>query len=64
MLIQFQPQYLTILEFKLVLDFSFGRRPLVFAIEMWVVFVDNAVEVGTDDNDVGGVVVLRLVPSL
>ena len=49
MLIQFQPQYLTILELELEL----------LAIELRIVLVDNAMVVGTDDNNVSGVIVLR-----
>ena len=49
MLIQLQPQHLAIIELKL--DF--------FAIEPWIVIVDDAMVVRTDDNDVRGVVVLR-----
>ena len=49
MFIQLQPQYLTIWELELEL----------FAIEPWIVFVDNPMVIGTDDNDVRGVVVLR-----
>ena len=49
MFIQLQPQYLTIWELELEL----------FAIEPWIVLVDNAMVIGTDDNDVRGVVVLR-----
>ena len=47
--IQLKPQHLTILEFELELP----------AIEPWIVLVDNPVVIGTDDNDVRGVVVLR-----
>ena len=50
MFIQLQPQHLTILELELIL----------FVIKVWIVLVDDAVVIGTDDNDVGGVVVLRL----
>ena len=49
MLIQLQPQHLAILELELELP----------AIEPRIVLVDNAMVVGTDDNDVRGVVVLR-----
>ena len=49
MFIQLQPQYLTIWELELEL----------FAIEHRIILVDNAMVVGTDDNDVRGVVVLR-----
>ena len=49
MLIQLQPQHLAIIELKL--EF--------FAIEPWIVLVDDAMVVRTDDNDVRGVVVLR-----
>ena len=48
MLIQLQPQHLAIIELKL--EF--------FAIEPWIVLVDDAMVVRTDDNDVRGVVVL------
>ena len=64
MFIQLQFQYLSIPELELELDFPFGRRPLVHAVEVWIVLVDDAVIVWTDDNNVRGVVVLRLVPSL
>ena len=47
MFIQLQPQYLTIWELEL------------FAIEHRIILVDNAMVIGTDDNDVRGVVVLR-----
>ena len=50
MFIQFQPQNFTILELELEL----------FAIEPRIVLVDNPVVIGTDDNDIRGVVVLRL----
>ena len=50
MLIQLQPQDLPIRKFEL--EFV--------AVEAGVVLVDNAVVVGTDDYDVGGVVVLRM----
>ena len=49
MLIQFQFQYLSIIKLELKL----------LAIEPWIVLVDNPVVIGTDDNDVRGVVVLR-----
>ena len=49
MLIQLQSQYLAILELELKL----------LAIESWIVLVDDTVIVGTDDNNVCGVVVLR-----
>ena len=49
MLIQLQSQYLTILEFELEL----------FVVEVWIILVDDAVVVGTDDNDVCRVVVMR-----
>ena len=49
MFIQLQPQYLTIWELELEL----------FAIEHRIILVDNAMVIGTDDNDVRGVVVLR-----
>ena len=49
MLIQLQPQHLAIFELELELP----------AIEPWIVLVDNPMVVGTDDNDVRGVVVLR-----
>ena len=49
MLIQLQPQYLTIWELELEL----------FAIEPRIVLVDNPVVVRTDNNDVRRVVVLR-----
>ena len=45
MLIQLQPQHLAILELELELDFPFGRRPLVHAVEPRIVLVDNAVVV-------------------
>ena len=48
MFIQLQPQYFTIWELELEL----------LAIEPRIILVDNAVVVGTDDNDVRGVVVL------
>ena len=51
MFIQLQPQYLTIWELELEL----------FAIEHRIILVDNAMVIGTDDNDVRGVVVLRTV---
>ena len=50
MLIQLQPQHLAILEFELEL----------LAIEPRIILVDNPVVIGTDDNDVRGVVVLRM----
>ena len=50
MLIQLQPQHLAILELELEL----------LAIEPWIVLVDNPVVIGTDDNDIRGVVVMRL----
>jgi len=59
MLIELQSQYLTILKLELELDFPFSRWPLVLAVEVWVVFVDDAVVVRADDNDVCRVVVLR-----
>ena len=49
MFIQLQPQYLTIWELELEL----------LAVEVWIVLVDDTVVIGTDDNDVRGVVVLR-----
>ncbi len=49
MLIQLQPQHLSILELELEL----------LAVEVWIVLVDDAVVVGADDNDVRRVVVLR-----
>ena len=49
MLIQFQPQHLAILELELEL----------LAIEPRIVLVDNPVVVGTADNDIRRVVVLR-----
>ena len=49
MFIQLQPQNLAILKLELEL----------LAVEVWVVLVDNAMVIGTDDNDVRGVVVLR-----
>ena len=49
MFIQLQPQYLTIWELELEL----------FAIEHRIILVDNTMVIGTDDNDVRGVVVLR-----
>ena len=49
MLIQLQPQHLTIWELELEL----------FAIEHRIILVDNAMVVGTDDNDIRGVIVLR-----
>ena len=49
MLIQLQPQHLAIIELELEL----------LAIELRIVLVDNAMVVGTDDNDVRGVIVLR-----
>ena len=49
MFIQLQPQHLTIWELELEL----------FAIEHRIILVDNAMVIGTDDNDVRGVVVLR-----
>ena len=49
MLIQLQLQNLAILKLELKL----------LAIEPWIVLVDNPVVIGTDDNDVRGVVVLR-----
>lgn len=49
MFMQLQPQYLTIWELELEL----------FAIEHRIILVDNAMVIGTDDNDVRGVVVLR-----
>ena len=49
MLIQLQPQHLTIWELELEL----------FAIEHRIILVDNAMVIGTDDNDVRGVIVLR-----
>ena len=50
MLIQLQPQHLTILEHELELS----------AIEPRIVLVDNPVVVRTDNNDVRRVVVLRM----
>ena len=50
MLIQFQLQHLTICKLKLEL----------LAIECRIVLVNDAVVVRTDDNDVCGVVVLRM----
>ena len=49
MLIQLQSQYFTICKFELEL----------LAVEVRIVFVDDAVVVGADDNDVSRVVVLR-----
>ena len=49
MLIQLQSQHLTILKLELEL----------LAIEVRVVLVDDTVIVGTDDNDIRRVVVLR-----
>ena len=49
MFIQLQPQYLTIWELELEL----------FAIEHRIILVDNTMVIGTDDNEVRGVVVLR-----
>ena len=49
MLIKLKPQHLAILKLELEL----------LAIEPWIVLVDNPVVIGTDDNDVRGVVVLR-----
>ena len=49
MLIQLQPQHLSILELELEL----------LAIEPRIILVDNAVVVRTDDNDIRRVVVLR-----
>ena len=51
MLIQLQPQYLAILKLELEL----------FAVESRIGLVDDPMVVGTDDNDVRGVVVLRTV---
>lgn len=45
MFIQLQPQHLTICELELELDFPFGRRPLVHAIEARIVLVNNAMVV-------------------
>lgn len=50
MLIQPQPQHLAIFELKLELP----------AVEPRIILVDNAVVVRADDNDVRGVVVLRM----
>ena len=50
MLIQLQSQRLTILEFELKL----------LAVEVRIVLVNDAVVIGTDDNDVCRVVVLRM----
>ena len=50
MLIQLQPQHLTIRKLELEL----------LAVEVRIVLVDDAVVVGADDYDVGGVVVLRM----
>lgn len=50
MLIQLQSQYLTILELELEL----------LAVEVRIVLVYDTVVIGTDDNDVRGVVVLRM----
>ena len=50
MLIKLKPQHLAILELELKL----------LAVEVWIVLVDNTMIIGTDDNDVRGVVVLRL----
>ena len=50
MLIQFQPQHLAILKFELELP----------AVEHRIILVDNAMVIGTDDNDVRRVVVLRM----
>ena len=49
MLIQLQPQHLSILELELKL----------LAVEVWIVLVDDAVIIGADDYDVGRVIVLR-----
>ena len=49
MLIQLQPQHLSILELELEL----------LAVEVRIILVDDAVVIGTDNNDVRGVVVLR-----
>ena len=49
MLIQLQSQHLTVLELELEL----------FAVEVWIVLVDDAMVVGANDNDVRRVVVLR-----
>ena len=49
MLIQLQPQHLA----KSELELEF------LAVESGIVFVDDAMVVGADDNDVCGVVVLR-----
>lgn len=54
MLIQFQSQHLAVLKLKL-------EPP---AIEPLIVFVDNAVVVRTEDNDVRRVVILLLVNLL
>ena len=48
MLIKLKPQHLAILKLELEL----------LAIEPWIVLVDNPVVIGTDDNNVRGVVVL------
>ncbi len=37
-----QPQDFTILELKLELDFPFGRRPLVLAIEVRIILEDKS----------------------
>ena len=50
MFIQFQPQNLAILELELEL----------LAIKPRIILVDDAVVVRADDNDVRGVVVLRM----
>ena len=47
MFIQLQPQYFTIWELELEL----------FAIEHRIILVDDAMVIGTDDNDVRGVVI-------
>jgi len=49
MIIQLQSQHLSI--FKLELE--------LLAVEVRIVLVDDAMVIGTDDNDVRGVVVLR-----
>jgi len=50
MLIQLKPQHLAILKLELEL----------LAIEHRIILVDNPVVIGADDNDVRGVVVLRM----
>lgn len=50
MFIQLQPKDLAILELKLEL----------LAVEVWVVLMDNAMVIRTDDNDIRRIVVLRM----